>query len=94
MVVRFCRVTVFVFLLKKTLKRETRFSFGSAPYSQITMKLMPTTLYQYNIFTGRHGGVSPRGNIVDRGGAEVDNALRGVTIYHVIPVKNEVFILL
>ena len=27
----------------------------------------------------------PEENIVDRGGAEVDNAFQGVTIYHVIP---------
>ena len=38
-------------------------------------------------FTGWHGRLSPRGNIVDRGGAEVDNAFQGVTIYHVIPER-------
>ena len=33
---------------------------------------------------GWHGRLSPQGNIVDQGGAEVDNAFRGVTIYDVI----------
>ena len=36
-------------------------------------------------FTGWHDRLSSRGNIVYRGGAEVDNAFRGVTIYHLIP---------
>ena len=39
---------------------------------------MQFELTTYNI-------LSPRGNIVDRGGAEVDNTFRGVTIYHAIP---------
>ena len=63
-------------------------------------------VYKYHIFTGWHYinitfftgwrcRLSPRGNIVDRGGAEVDNAFRGVTIYHINhPVKNVIFILL
>ena len=38
-------------------------------------------LYKHHIFTGLHCRLSPQGNIVNRGGAEVDNALRGVTIY-------------
>ena len=45
-------------------------------------------------FTEWHGRLSSRGNIVDGGGAEVDNAFRGVTIYHVHPLKNVIFILL
>ena len=36
-------------------------------------------------FTGWHGRLSTRGNIVSKGGAEVDNAFQGVAIYHVIP---------
>ena len=36
-------------------------------------------------FTGWHCRLSPRGNIVNRGGAKVDNAFRGVTIYYVTP---------
>ena len=35
------------------------------------------------LFTGWHCRLSPRGNIVNRGGAEFDNAFRGVTIYNV-----------
>ena len=46
------------------------------------------------LFTGWHCRLLPRGNIVNRGGAEVDNAFRGVTIYYVTPVKNVIFILL
>ena len=38
-------------------------------------------------FTGWHCRLSTRGHIVERGGAEVDNAFRGVTFYHVTPLR-------
>ena len=51
-----------------------------------SIALVKTVWHYINMtfFTGWHGRLSPRGNIVDRGGAEVVNAFRGVTIYHVI----------
>ena len=38
-------------------------------------------------FMGGHGRLSPRGNIVDRGVAEMDNAFRVVSIYHTFNEK-------
>ena len=45
-------------------------------------------------FTGWQGRLSPRGNIVDRGGAEVDNAFQGVTIYHVIRKECNIYFII
>ena len=42
-------------------------------------------VYKYHIFTGWHCRLSTRGNVVNRDGAEVDSAYRGVTIYFIIP---------
>ena len=47
--------------------------------------LYGVTLYKYHIFTGWHCRLSPRGNIVNQGRTEVDNAFRGEKIYYVTP---------
>ena len=40
------------------------------------------------------GRLSSRGNIVDRGEAEVDNAFRGVTIYHVFRKESNIYFII
>ena len=42
-------------------------------------------IYIYYILYGVTLKIVTRGNIVDWGGADVDNAFRGVTIYHITP---------
>ena len=51
------------------------------------LSILSNEQYYINItfFTGWHFRLSPRGKIVNRGGADVDNAFRGVSIYNVTP---------
>ena len=67
-------------------------SFYHPALTYITTRLW----YYINItfFTGWHCSLSPRGNIGNRGGAEVDNAFRGDDNLLCQPVKIVIFILL